>query len=93
MVRRFPVLWVTLRKLRGKKTDLLKIEKWALGKTSTPPSSVYFNSQSLYVSDCIPVLFDNRFAMTNHAILANCVVLKSPLSSSAPNSTNKSLTS
>ncbi|KAG8214303.1 hypothetical protein J3R82DRAFT_7405 [Butyriboletus roseoflavus] len=31
----------------------------------------YFNNQGLYVFDCIIVLFDNRFTMTDTAILAN----------------------
>ena len=31
----------------------------------------YFNDQGLYVFDCIIVLFDNRFTMTDIAILAN----------------------
>ncbi|KAH7907802.1 P-loop containing nucleoside triphosphate hydrolase protein [Hygrophoropsis aurantiaca] len=36
------------------------------------PDWQYFNSQGLYVFDCIVVLFDNRFTMTDIAILANC---------------------
>ncbi|KAI6152462.1 interferon-inducible GTPase-domain-containing protein [Pisolithus tinctorius] len=31
----------------------------------------YFNAQGLYVFDCIIVLFDNRFTMTDIAILSN----------------------
>ncbi|KAF9222884.1 hypothetical protein BS17DRAFT_161174 [Gyrodon lividus] len=32
----------------------------------------YFNEQGLYVFDCIIVLYDNRFTMTDIAILMNC---------------------
>jgi chemotaxis protein histidine kinase CheA len=32
----------------------------------------YFNKQGLYIFDCIIVLFDNRFTMTDIAILRNC---------------------
>ncbi|KAI6152516.1 hypothetical protein BKA82DRAFT_4351773 [Pisolithus tinctorius] len=40
--------------------------------TLTIPDWQYFNSQGLYVFDCILVLFNNRFTMTDQAILANC---------------------
>ncbi|KAG1805676.1 immunity-related GTPases-like protein, partial [Suillus subaureus] len=36
------------------------------------PDWQYFNVQGLYVFDCIIVLFDNRFTMTDIAILTNC---------------------
>ncbi|KAG6331109.1 hypothetical protein ID866_7980 [Astraeus odoratus] len=36
------------------------------------PDWQYFNSQGLYVFDCIIVLFNNRFTMTDQAILTNC---------------------
>ena len=36
------------------------------------PDWQYFNSQGLYVFDCIIVLFDNRFTATDVAILRNC---------------------
>ncbi|KAI6034847.1 interferon-inducible GTPase-domain-containing protein [Pisolithus orientalis] len=36
------------------------------------PDWQYFNAQGLYVFDCIIVLFDNRFTMTDVAILSNC---------------------
>ncbi|KAI6152518.1 interferon-inducible GTPase-domain-containing protein [Pisolithus tinctorius] len=36
------------------------------------PDWQYFNAQGLYVFDCIIVLFDNRFTMTDIAILGNC---------------------
>ncbi|KAG8219032.1 hypothetical protein J3R82DRAFT_4788 [Butyriboletus roseoflavus] len=42
------------------------------------PIRVYFNSQGLYVFDCIIVLFNNRFTMTDQAILANCRRFKIP---------------
>ncbi|KAI6146153.1 interferon-inducible GTPase-domain-containing protein [Pisolithus tinctorius] len=35
------------------------------------PDWQYFNAQGLYVFDCIIVLFDNRFTMTDTAILSN----------------------
>ncbi|KAG1735734.1 P-loop containing nucleoside triphosphate hydrolase protein [Suillus paluster] len=38
----------------------------------------YFNAQGLYVFDCIIVLFDNRFTMTDIAILTNCRRFKIP---------------
>ncbi|KAI6030363.1 hypothetical protein EDC04DRAFT_2605316 [Pisolithus marmoratus] len=40
--------------------------------TLTIPDWQYFNTQGLYVFDCILVLFNNRFTMTDRAILANC---------------------
>ncbi|KAI6034833.1 P-loop containing nucleoside triphosphate hydrolase protein [Pisolithus orientalis] len=46
--------------------------------TLTIPDWQYFNSQGLYVFDCILVLFDNRFTMTDQAILANCDRFKIP---------------
>ncbi|KAH7887342.1 interferon-inducible GTPase-domain-containing protein [Phlebopus sp. FC_14] len=36
------------------------------------PDWQYFNIQGLYVFDCIIILFDNRFTMTDIAILTNC---------------------
>lgn len=33
---------------------------------------LYFNSQGLFVFDCIIVLFDNRFTLTDISILTNC---------------------
>ncbi|KAG8219026.1 P-loop containing nucleoside triphosphate hydrolase protein [Butyriboletus roseoflavus] len=38
----------------------------------------YFNDQGLYVFDCIVVLFDNRFTMTDVAILVNARRFKIP---------------
>ncbi|KAI6040375.1 interferon-inducible GTPase-domain-containing protein [Pisolithus marmoratus] len=42
------------------------------------PDWQYFNSQGLYVFDCIIVLFDNRFTMTDVAILSNCARFNIP---------------
>ncbi|KIK96061.1 hypothetical protein PAXRUDRAFT_826372 [Paxillus rubicundulus Ve08.2h10] len=42
------------------------------------PDWQYFNAQGLYVFDCIVVLFNNRFTMTDQAILANCRRFKIP---------------
>ncbi|KAI6040398.1 P-loop containing nucleoside triphosphate hydrolase protein [Pisolithus marmoratus] len=42
------------------------------------PDWQYFNSQGLYVFDCIIVLFDNRFTMTDIAILSNCARFNIP---------------
>lgn len=42
------------------------------------PDWQYFNAQSLYVFDCIIVLFDNRFTMTDIAILGNCARFRIP---------------
>ena len=39
---------------------------------------MYFNQQGLYVFDCIIVLWDNRFTMTDIAILTNCRRFKIP---------------
>ncbi|KAI6135621.1 P-loop containing nucleoside triphosphate hydrolase protein, partial [Pisolithus croceorrhizus] len=36
------------------------------------PDWQYFNSQGLYVFDCVIVLFNNRFTATDQAILTNC---------------------
>jgi ribosome biogenesis GTPase A len=36
------------------------------------PEWQYFNAQGLYIYDCIIVLFDNRFTMTDIVILTNC---------------------
>ncbi|KAH7890528.1 interferon-inducible GTPase-domain-containing protein [Phlebopus sp. FC_14] len=36
------------------------------------PDWQYFNTQGLYVFDCIIVVVDNRFTMTDVAILTNC---------------------
>ncbi|KAG2368922.1 interferon-inducible GTPase-domain-containing protein, partial [Suillus spraguei] len=40
--------------------------------THKTPDWQYFNTQGLYVFDGIIVLFDNRFTMTDIAILTNC---------------------
>ncbi|KAG2354806.1 interferon-inducible GTPase-domain-containing protein [Suillus spraguei] len=45
------------------------------------PDWQYFNAQGLYVFDCIIVLFDNRFTMTDIAILTNCRRFKIPTTS------------
>ncbi|KAG2105087.1 interferon-inducible GTPase-domain-containing protein [Suillus discolor] len=42
------------------------------------PDWLYFNDQGLYVFDSIIVLFDNRFTMTDIAILTNCRRFKIP---------------
>ncbi|KAG2343602.1 hypothetical protein BDR05DRAFT_867963, partial [Suillus weaverae] len=42
------------------------------------PDWQYFNAQGLYVFDCIIVLFDNRFTMTDIAILTNSRLFKIP---------------
>ncbi|KAH7904388.1 interferon-inducible GTPase-domain-containing protein [Hygrophoropsis aurantiaca] len=42
------------------------------------PDWQYFNAQGLYVFDCIMVLFDNRFTMTDIAILTNAKRFKIP---------------
>ncbi|KAI6098450.1 interferon-inducible GTPase-domain-containing protein [Pisolithus sp. B1] len=42
------------------------------------PDWQYFNAQGLYVFDCIIVLFDNRFTMTDVAILSNCARFNIP---------------
>ncbi|KAG1879465.1 interferon-inducible GTPase-domain-containing protein [Suillus tomentosus] len=42
------------------------------------PDWRYFNDQGLYVFDSIIVLFDNRFTMTDIAILTNCRRFKIP---------------
>ncbi|KAG1760713.1 interferon-inducible GTPase-domain-containing protein [Suillus occidentalis] len=42
------------------------------------PEWQYFNTQGLYIYDCIIVLFDNRFTMTDIAILTNCRRFKIP---------------
>ncbi|KIJ69768.1 hypothetical protein HYDPIDRAFT_104390 [Hydnomerulius pinastri MD-312] len=42
------------------------------------PDWQYFNAQGLYVFDCIIILFDNRFTMTDIAILTNCRRFKIP---------------
>ncbi|KAI6097551.1 interferon-inducible GTPase-domain-containing protein [Pisolithus sp. B1] len=42
------------------------------------PDWQYFNAQGLYVFDCIIVLFDNRFTMTDIAILNNCARFNIP---------------
>jgi GTP-binding protein EngB required for normal cell division len=42
------------------------------------PDWQYFNAQGLYVFDCIIVLLDNRFTMTDIAILTNCRRFKIP---------------
>lgn len=46
--------------------------------TLTTSDWVYFNQQGLYVFDCIIVLWDNRFTMTDIAILTNCRRFKIP---------------
>ncbi|KAI6011300.1 interferon-inducible GTPase-domain-containing protein [Pisolithus marmoratus] len=40
--------------------------------TLSQPDWLYFNSQGLFVFDCVVVLFDNRFTQTDIAILTNC---------------------
>ncbi|KAG0708456.1 P-loop containing nucleoside triphosphate hydrolase protein [Suillus ampliporus] len=40
--------------------------------TLNTPDSQYFTAQGLYVFDCIIILFDSRFTMTDLAILVNC---------------------
>ncbi|KZT11133.1 P-loop containing nucleoside triphosphate hydrolase protein [Laetiporus sulphureus 93-53] len=42
------------------------------------PDWVYFNTQGLYIFDCIIVLFDNRFTETDVAILRNCARFRIP---------------
>ena len=42
------------------------------------PDWQYFNSQGLFVFDCVIVLFNNRFTMTDQAILTNCRRFKIP---------------
>jgi chemotaxis protein histidine kinase CheA len=42
------------------------------------PEWQYFNAQGLYIYDCIIVLFDNRFTMTDIVILTNCRRFKIP---------------
>ncbi|KIJ60239.1 hypothetical protein HYDPIDRAFT_139551 [Hydnomerulius pinastri MD-312] len=42
------------------------------------PDWQYFNAQGLYVFDCIIIVFDNRFTMTDIAILTNCKRFKIP---------------
>jgi len=42
------------------------------------PDWQYFNSQGLYIFDCVIVLFNNRFTMTDQAILKNCRRFKIP---------------
>jgi putative ribosome biogenesis GTPase RsgA len=46
--------------------------------TLKTPDWKYFNDQGLYIYDCIIVLFDNRFTMTDIAILTNCRRFKIP---------------
>ncbi|KAG2105089.1 interferon-inducible GTPase-domain-containing protein [Suillus discolor] len=52
----YPLVWYDIP---GAGT--LKISDWQ-----------YFNAQGLYIFDCIIILFDNRFTMTDIAILTNC---------------------
>ncbi|KAI6018380.1 interferon-inducible GTPase-domain-containing protein [Pisolithus marmoratus] len=40
--------------------------------TLQQPDWLYFNTQGLFVFDCLVVLFDNRFTQTDIAILRNC---------------------
>lgn len=40
--------------------------------TLSTPDWQYFNTQGLYVFDCIIILFDIRFTMTDLAMLVNC---------------------
>jgi GTP-binding protein EngB required for normal cell division len=40
--------------------------------TLSTPDWQYFNTQGLYVFDCIIILFDTRFTMTDLAMLVNC---------------------
>ncbi|KIK34995.1 hypothetical protein CY34DRAFT_604741 [Suillus luteus UH-Slu-Lm8-n1] len=46
--------------------------------TPNIPEWQYFNAQGLYIYDCIIVLFDNRFTMTDIVILTNCRRFKIP---------------
>lgn len=46
--------------------------------TLTASDWMYFNQQGLYIFDCIIVLWDNRFTMTDIAILTNCRRFKIP---------------
>ncbi|KAG2752481.1 P-loop containing nucleoside triphosphate hydrolase protein, partial [Suillus brevipes Sb2] len=46
--------------------------------TLKTPEWQYFNTQGLYIYDCIIVLFDNRFTMTDIVILTNCRRFKIP---------------
>ncbi|KAG2033596.1 immunity-related GTPases-like protein, partial [Suillus americanus] len=46
--------------------------------TLKTPDWQYFNDQGLYICDCIIVLFDNRFTMTDIAVLTNCKRFKIP---------------
>ncbi|KAG1766383.1 interferon-inducible GTPase-domain-containing protein, partial [Suillus placidus] len=46
--------------------------------TLKTPDWQYFNAHGLYVFDCIIVLFDNRFTITDIAILTNCRRFKIP---------------
>ena len=46
--------------------------------TLTTSDWMYFNQQGLYVFDCVIVLWDNRFTMTDIAILTNCRRFKIP---------------
>ncbi|KAL4066449.1 interferon-inducible GTPase-domain-containing protein [Scleroderma yunnanense] len=40
--------------------------------TLQQPDWLYFNTQGLFIFDCVVVLFDNRFSQIDIAILANC---------------------
>lgn len=40
--------------------------------TLNTPDWQYFNAQGLYVFDCIVILFDSRFTMSDLAMLVNC---------------------
>lgn len=42
------------------------------------PDWLYFNSQGLYIYDCIIVLFNDRFTATEIAVLTNCRRFKIP---------------
>ncbi|KAI6103309.1 interferon-inducible GTPase-domain-containing protein [Pisolithus croceorrhizus] len=46
--------------------------------TLQQPDWLYFNTQGLFVFDCVVVLFDNRFTQTDIAILTNCMRFQIP---------------
>ncbi|KAH9832885.1 interferon-inducible GTPase-domain-containing protein, partial [Rhodofomes roseus] len=46
--------------------------------TLSIPDWQYFTDQGLYIFDCIIVLFDNRFTVTDVAILRNCAQFQIP---------------
>ncbi|KAI6030359.1 hypothetical protein EDC04DRAFT_2922972 [Pisolithus marmoratus] len=46
--------------------------------TLQQPDWLYFNTQGLFVFDCVVVLFDNRFTQMDIAILTNCMRFQIP---------------